>query len=72
MSTTSSCHRHVRTPSRPTSSAQGIKAASTTAKGMGESEPVSRDCSDKLAREALVQCLQPDRRVSIEITGTAR
>jgi OOP family OmpA-OmpF porin len=51
---------------------QGIKAASTSAKGVGKREPVSRDCSDKLAREALVQCLQPDRRVTIEITGNAR
>ena len=52
--------------------AQGIKPASSSAKGAGKREPVSRDCSDRLGRDALVQCLQPDRRVTIEITAVPR
>lgn len=51
--------------------AQGTTAASMTAKGMGEQVPVSRDCSDSLPREALIQCLQPDRRVTVEVNGAA-
>lgn len=52
--------------------AQGIKAGSSTAKGVGETQPVTTACRDNMPREALIQCLQPDRRVTIEITGTAR
>lgn len=48
----------------------GTKAA-ITAKGMGEREPVTTSCSDKLPRARLIQCLQPDRRVTIEIAGAA-
>ena len=51
---------------------QGIKSAQATAKGMGKREPVTQNCKDTLPREALIQCLQPDRRVTIEITGTAK
>lgn len=48
---------------------QGLKASVIIAKGVGEREPVTTGCSDKLARAALIACLQPDRRVNIEITG---
>lgn len=51
--------------------AEGAKAVSMEAKGMGERAPVTRDCSDKLPREKLVQCLQPDRRVTVEVNGPA-
>ncbi|WP_291010720.1 OmpA family protein [Hydrogenophaga sp.] len=43
-----------------------------SAVGMGESAPVTKleDCSDKLPRAQLITCLQPDRRVEVEVTGT--
>lgn len=52
---------------------EGIKALAITARGAGEREPVTGDtCGSKLARPALIACLQPDRRVTIEVTGLAR
>ncbi len=50
----------------------GFKPAVMIAKGMGKREPLTRTCSDKLPREDLIACLQPDRRVAIEIMGNAR
>ncbi|WP_442780796.1 OmpA family protein [Avibacterium sp. 21-594] len=35
----------------------------------GESQPVTKDCVGNKATKALVACLQPDRRVSVEIMG---
>ncbi len=49
-----------------------VKAASAQASGKGKREPVTTACSDKLPREKLIQCLQPDRRVTIEVTGVVR
>lgn len=37
--------------------------------GMGASDPVTKGCQGKYATPALVECLQPDRRVSIELWG---
>ncbi|MGY8905510.1 MAG: OmpA family protein [Burkholderiales bacterium] len=50
----------------------GVKAAVSSAKGVGKREPVVTGCSDKLASEALIQCLQADRRVTIEVAGSVR
>ena len=50
---------------------QGIQATSLTAQGKGKREPVTQGCGGVLAPAALVRCLQPDRRVTIEITGSA-
>jgi OOP family OmpA-OmpF porin len=50
----------------------GLKAGVLIAKGIGEREPITKGCSDKLPRAELIQCLQPDRRVTIEITGNAK
>lgn len=47
----------------------GINPASAVAQGVGEREPVTTHCSDKLPRQALIDCLQPDRRVTIEVTA---
>ncbi|AXF85244.1 Outer membrane protein A [Ephemeroptericola cinctiostellae] len=44
---------------------QGVKAAAIQAVGAGESNPVV-SCSSSLARAALITCLQPNRRVTIE------
>ena len=51
---------------------RGVLATSSVARGLGETKPVTTDCSDKLARTALIQCLQPDRRVEIELSGQVR
>ena len=41
-----------------------------TAQGKGESAPVTGDQCKKMAGKKLVECLQPDRRVEIEILGS--
>lgn len=47
---------------------QGIDAALVQAAGAGESEPVVT-CSGDRAQRALVDCLQPNRRVELRIIG---
>lgn len=51
----------------------GVKAVNVQVKGQGKREPLTASaCSDKqLGREELVQCLQADRRVMIEVVGSA-
>ena len=50
----------------------GIPAAKITARGAGESNPVTKpgDCKGNKATKALIACLQPDRRVEVEVTAT--
>jgi OmpA-OmpF porin, OOP family len=50
----------------------GVKSASSVAQGKGKREPVSKDCSATAGREQQIICLQPDRRVTIEVTGVAK
>lgn len=49
---------------------QGVEGNRIQAKGMGEKEPVVslKDCKGSKGKKALVACLQPNRRVVIEIT----
>lgn len=49
-----------------------IDPAKISASGKGESMPVTKpeDCKGNRQTPALVTCLQPDRRVEIEVTGT--
>jgi OOP family OmpA-OmpF porin len=54
---------------------KGLDPQLVKAEGKGESEPVTGDACSKMGREnaknrKLVQCLQPDRRVEIEVFGT--
>jgi OOP family OmpA-OmpF porin len=50
---------------------QNVDAARITATGKGETQPVTKspDCEGKQSIKVL-ECLQPDRRVDIEMTGT--
>ena len=50
----------------------GVRSASSLAQGKGRRDAVSKDCSASLGRQQLIQCLQPDRRVTIEVTGSAK
>jgi OmpA-OmpF porin, OOP family len=47
---------------------QGIRASNTEVSGMGESQPVTK-CSTSAPRATQIACLQPDRRVNIDVTG---
>jgi len=54
---------------------KGFDAARIQAEGKGKSQPVTGDKCSKMGREnrhnrKLIACLQPDRRVEIEVTGT--
>lgn len=46
----------------------GVAASRITASGRGSTQPVTR-CDAGLAREALIECLRPDRRVEIEVSA---
>jgi OOP family OmpA-OmpF porin len=49
----------------------GIPAAKIVAKGVNSSDPATQpgDCVGKAATAELIACLQPDRRVDIQVTG---
>jgi OOP family OmpA-OmpF porin len=49
----------------------GIDGAKITSVGRGETNPVTKpeDCKGNKATKALIACLQPDRRVDVEVTG---
>ena len=49
----------------------GVKAASFTTAGMGDTKPVV-DCDMKQATDALKACLAPNRRVEVEVTGAKK
>lgn len=49
---------------------KGIPSNKISARGMGESNPVTGStCNNVKARAALINCLAPDRRVEIEVKG---
>lgn len=52
-------------------SSAGIPASKINAKGVNGSEPVTKpgECVGTKVTQALIACLQPDRRVDIEVTG---
>ena len=51
---------------------QNLQANSIESKGVGETQPVTTlaDCKGNKATPKLIACLQPDRRVDVEMTGT--
>ena len=50
----------------------GIDAAKISTVAKGESQPVTKpeDCKGERETAKLVACLQPDRRVEVEVSGT--
>jgi OOP family OmpA-OmpF porin len=50
----------------------GIPARKIAAKGVEESDPVTRpgECKGEKATQRLIHCLQPDRRVDVEVTSS--
>ncbi len=50
----------------------GLPAGKISARGVGESEPATKtiECKGQKATRQLIACLQPDRRVDIEVSGT--
>ncbi len=51
---------------------RGIPANIMSYKSAGENQPVTDGCPNVSPRASLIQCLQPDRRVSIGIQGNKR
>lgn len=49
----------------------GVRSDNMQVQGMGKSEPVT-NCSTSAPRAVQIQCLQPDRRVNIDVTGVNR
>ena len=50
----------------------GVKSGGSVAQGKGKREPVSKNCAVIGGRAQQIECLQPDRRVTIEVTGVVR
>ena len=51
--------------------AKGVEANRIYTEGKGETQPVTGDtCKGNAKTKALIDCLQPDRRVDIEVIGT--
>ena len=50
----------------------GIPAAKISARGVDGSDPVTKpgECKGEKATKKLIACLQPDRRVEVEVTAT--
>lgn len=48
--------------------AKGVPAAQMSAYGMGERQPIA-ECGGKMARDTLIACLEPNRRVDIDVSG---
>lgn len=48
--------------------AHGVPSAKIRAEGKGSSDPVTTDCQGAKRSKALIECLQPDRRVEVHIT----
>ena len=55
-------------------SAERIDPQKLPAAGQGESVPITQaaDCKGSRASAALIACLQPDRRVDVEVAGSKR
>lgn len=50
----------------------GVSDSVISTTSMGETQPVTDGCPSAKSQEALKACLQPDRRVTVEITGISK
>ena len=50
--------------------AKGVDSSKITAEGKGETQPVTKGCKGNKKTKKLIACLQPDRRVEVEIATT--
>ncbi|MDO5638531.1 MAG: OmpA family protein [Neisseria sp.] len=48
---------------------RGVSAGVMSAQGVGKAQPV-QECAAGLSRTELISCLQPNRRVEIEVDGS--
>jgi OOP family OmpA-OmpF porin len=54
-------------------SSKGVQSDHATVSGKGETQPISTvDACQGRVSEAVIACLQPDRRVDIEVVGQAK
>ena len=51
---------------------KGVPSDKIQAEGHGKSEPVSGDACNKVHGKALISCLQPDRRVEVNVSATKK
>lgn len=50
---------------------KGVKAANVETMGAGKTQPI-KSCDDKLGRKKLIECLAPNRRVTVDVKGPAK
>ena len=50
---------------------KGLKAEHIETMGAGKTQPI-KSCDDKLGRKKLIECLAPNRRVTIDVKGPAK
>ena len=48
-----------------------MKAANVETMGAGKTQPI-KSCDDKLGRKKLIECLAPNRRVTVDVKGPAK
>jgi|APMI01.1.fsa_nt_gi OmpA-OmpF porin, OOP family len=50
---------------------KGMKAENMETMGSGKTQPI-KGCDDKLGRKKLIECLTPNRRVTVDVKGPAK
>lgn len=50
---------------------KGLKAENVETMGSGKTQPI-KSCDDKLGRKKLIECLAPNRRVTVDVKGPAK
>ena len=50
---------------------KGLKAEHVETMGAGKTQPI-KSCDDKLGRKKLIECLAPNRRVTVDVKGPAK